>query len=227
MKSKFDYVIIDTPPTFSSINIILVFLETELIVVPFEAERANVEGAINVINEISKSRYVNKPLIYFLPNKIQNWIDLELEVLNNMISNIQKKKMCLCQNFKYLTHVNTKMLFLIEKIPLMLSDIKNQTINTQKALMIEITKEILNLLNKSYKNSSTKKEDLIFSKLDKILNKNFEKYLEKVTKKYSKNFYKVFCTMYISFYKSLFLNNSRLIISTILFIFFSLSSSRE
>ena len=64
LDSQFDFIIIDTPPAFSSINYIT-FLESKIIISHFEAEK-NIEGVLNVINEIKKEKYSNKPFVYLL-----------------------------------------------------------------------------------------------------------------------------------------------------------------
>ena len=71
LKNTFDYVIVDTPPAFSTINL-CVFLKSDLVVSPFEAERQNIEGSLAVINELKKERYSNKPIIYLLPNRVKD-----------------------------------------------------------------------------------------------------------------------------------------------------------
>ena len=72
-----------------------------------------------------------------------------------------------------------------EKVPLFLSNNKSQSILTQKALIIEITKDILKKLDNNLVNENKQDNSKILN-LDKILNKNFDKYLDKVNERYGK-----------------------------------------
>ncbi len=77
LKTKFDYVVIDTLYAFSTINV-LTFLESDLIISPFESEKQNVEESLAVINELKRHECKNNPVIYLLPIKVKERVTLVL-----------------------------------------------------------------------------------------------------------------------------------------------------
>ena len=147
LDSQFDFIIIDTPPSFSSINYIT-FLESKIIISPFEAEK-NIEGVLNVINEIKKEKYSNKPFVYLLPNKIKDWTTIDKKLINYSDEVISKNDNQIMSWFKIPESTQYKTISAIDKVPLVLSKTKNKLINMQKSLMIEISNEILSLVNEN------------------------------------------------------------------------------
>ena len=191
LNSQFDFIIIDTPPAFSSINYIT-FLESKIIVAPFEAERQNIEGILNVINEIKKEKYSNKPFIYLLPNKIKDWTSIDKKLISYIDEIVPKNdSQIVMSSYKIPDSMQYKTISAIEKVPLVLSKTKNKSINLQKSLMIEISNEILSLVDENLdfsliKNKSSSEESTILLNLEKVLNKNWDSWLNKVNEKYKK-----------------------------------------
>ena len=181
LKSIFDFVIVDTPPIFSSINVCS-FLKSDVVITPFEADRYNIEGALTVIKELKKDRYINKPYIYLLPNKIKDWIKLDNELLSYIFEKTKQETSVITSKFNIPDSNKFKLAVAKEKRPLMLSSYKFQSALVIKALFIEITKDILRITNKEIKYQEDKK----LNNLDKVLNKNFDKWLEKINEKYRK-----------------------------------------
>lgn len=191
LDKQFDFIIIDTPPTFSSINYIT-FLESKIIVAPFEAERQNIEGVLNVINEVKKDKYLNKPFVYLLPNKIKDWTSIDKKLIDYIDEVVPKNdNQIIMSSFKIPESTQYKTISAIEKVPLILSQTKNKSINMQKSLMIEISNEILSLTNSHLnfsliKNKKQKEIPTILLNLEKILNRNWDLWLDKVNEKYKK-----------------------------------------
>lgn len=183
LKKQFDYLIIDTPPIFSSINV-CAFLKSDIVITPLEADRYNIEGALNTIKELKKDIYVNKPYIYLLPNKIKNWIKLDNELLNYLDEKVKNENNVFISKFSIPDSNKFKLSIAKEKKPLMISNYKFQGAIFQKALFIQIVKDILNLSKK--KNIFIEEENLKMKNLDTILNKNYDKWLDKINEKYKK-----------------------------------------
>lgn len=123
LKSIFDYVIVDTPPIFSSINV-CAFLKSDLFITPFEADRYNIEGALNVVKEMKKEKYIQKPYIYLLPNKIKDWIKLDNELLNYIFLKTKDEPNIIISKFNIPDSNKFKLSIAKEKRPLILSSYK-------------------------------------------------------------------------------------------------------
>ena len=149
LKKTFDYVIVDTPPAFSTINI-LTFMESDIIISPFEPERQNIEGSLAVINELKKPDYTNKPIIYLLPIKVKErtLIDQSLLQYVDDLVNIEYKDdhNITLSIYKIPNSTQYKSTNAREKVPLIISKAKSKAVEAQKQLIKEITLEIANLL---------------------------------------------------------------------------------
>ncbi len=184
LKSKFDYVIIDTPPTFSSINI-CAFLVSDLVICPFEAERQNIEGALNVVKELKKEIYTNQLKVYFVPNKIKDWLNIDNSLLKYFELQIANESNAIMSRYKILDSIQNKQIVAYEKLPLFLSKQKTPAIIKQKTLFIQIVKDIL-LKATNEDVVVTKSNEQLNHNLKKVLNKNYDQWLEKINERYSK-----------------------------------------
>lgn len=178
LNSKFDYVIIDTPPAFSTINV-LTFLESDMIISPFEPERQNIEGSLAVINELKKPHYKNNPFIYLLPIKVKERTLIDKTLLEYMddVINIEFKDnpKIIMSEYRIPNSTQYKSVVAKEKVPLILSNAKTKAIDLQKILILEITKEILSLINKQQARVNSEKEIVKVKLQQNDLDKNSNK----------------------------------------------------
>lgn len=145
LKNNFDYVIVDTPPAFSTINI-LTFMVSDMIVSPFEPERQNIEGSLAVIKELKKPQYENNPLILLLPIKVKENTIIDkmlLQYMEDIISlENNENDHVFISTYKIPNSTQYKTTSAREKLPLIISNNKSKAVKTQIELINAITVEI-------------------------------------------------------------------------------------
>lgn len=135
LKNKFDFVILDTPPAFSTINIIA-FMNSDIIISPFEPERQNIEGSFAVIKELEKESYKNLPLIYLLPIKVKERTIIDASLLQYVEDKInidfKDKDNIVLSEIRISNSTQFKSTNAKEKQPLYLSKSKAKAVANQK-----------------------------------------------------------------------------------------------
>ncbi len=148
LKTKFDYVIVDTPPAFSTINV-LTFMESDVIISPFEPERQNIEGSKAVLDELKKEMYTNDPFIYLLPIKVKDRTLIDRSLLQFMedivaLEHKDNNKVIISEH-RIPNSTQYKSTSAKERVPLISSTSKSKAVDTQKDLINLIAKEIISL----------------------------------------------------------------------------------
>lgn len=149
LKQSFDYVIVDTPPSFSTINI-LTFMESDMIISPFEPERQNIEGSMAVVNELKKDEYENTPFIYLLAIKVKERTLIDRSLLQYVedVLAIEHKanNRIILSDIKIPNSTQYKSTSANERVPLILSKSKTKAVAAQKELIIQITNDLISIL---------------------------------------------------------------------------------
>ncbi len=150
LKTKFDYVFIDTQPAISTLNKIVYSL-ADLIISPFELEMQNVEGFMRVIDEFRDNNIKNNPFITLLPVKVKERVNLDIRLLDYVKNTLVAHESKWNNKIKLL---NTRIPFSTQyksavardHLPLILSKSKAKAVETQKELIRSISDEIIQLL---------------------------------------------------------------------------------
>lgn len=148
LKEQFDYVVIDTPPAMSSINL-LSFTVTDLVIMPYEPERQNIEGAFSVIEELENKIYSPKIIKYLLPIKVKERTIIDRELLEYVESKIalDKKANVIVSEYKIPNTTQYKSIQAKEQVPLVFGKGKSKVLLNHKELIKNITDNIISLLN--------------------------------------------------------------------------------
>ncbi len=73
---------------------------------------------LNVINEIKKEKYSNKPFVYLLPNKIKDWTTIDKKLINYSDEVISKNNnQIIMSSFKIPKSTQYKTIFSYRKSP--------------------------------------------------------------------------------------------------------------
>jgi len=145
LDNAFDYIIIDTPPSLSTITLIAL-KNSDLILTPFEPERQNIEGALNVIEKLNELALNNKKTkILLIPTKVNANTSIHKNLLTFFKKELKDK------NYQNVKMSNTSILNsiwyqsipAINKIPLILTELMNKRIIKHKNIITDLTKEIL------------------------------------------------------------------------------------
>lgn len=150
LKTKFDYVVIDTPSTMSITNVVAMF-NAEIVVIPFECERQNIEGVFNTLNELSNKKYNQEKYKLLIPLKFKSraLIDNELlSFLKDCISIEKEKWINVSISDIYIPYSSQyKNIVAKYKLPLISSNSNAKYILQQKENIENITNQITNLIN--------------------------------------------------------------------------------
>lgn len=142
LNKKYDYVILDTPPTMATIVSICLDV-SDLVIIPFEPDHYSVVGLMRIINTIADFKRRNRSLKgLVVPTKVNTRIKLHndvIKLITQKINNIRDVRMS--NSFISLT---TKPASAVgyERVPIVMSSVKSKYRDEYSKLAAEIINEL-------------------------------------------------------------------------------------